>query len=184
MIAASTRSCVYRLVTFLLVLGAVAEAKLKPTTPSSAGIIPSRSVVDGYFIPKLPVPRRPFSALLVCAYMFFFRVASCFTGQSFVSCSLIMYRAWANVLLPPNPALKPQSDAHDIGRFGYLMNPPAAQLAGPAIEGRTKIGEHGIFESPMCDIPAGSGGLSAASENAIVVSPFPPRITVCLRTRG
>ena len=62
------------------------------------------------------------------------------------------------------------------------MDAPAL-LAGPAIEGRTKIGEHGIFESPMCDIPAGSGGLSAASENAIVVSLFPPRILVCLRTR-
>ena len=59
----------------------------------------------------------------------------------------------------------------------------SALLAGPAIEGRTKIGEHGIFESPMCDIPAGSGGLSAASENAIVVCPFPPRILECLRTR-
>ena len=63
------------------------------------------------------------------------------------------------------------------------MDAPAL-LAGPAIEGRTKIGEHGIFESPMCDIPAGSCGLSAASENAIVVSPFPPRIIVCLRKRG
>ena len=63
------------------------------------------------------------------------------------------------------------------------MDAPAL-LAGPAIEGRTKIGEHGIFESPMCDIPAGSGGLSAASENAIVVSPFPPRILACLRKRG
>ena len=94
-----------------------------------------------------------------------------------------MYRAWANVLSPLKPALKPQSDAHDICRFGYHIDPPA-QLAGPAIEGRTKMGEHGIFESPMCDIPAGSGGLSAASENAIVVSPFPPRIIVCLRTRG
>ena len=94
-----------------------------------------------------------------------------------------MYRACANVLLPPKPALNPQSYAHDIGRFGYLMDPPA-QLAGPAIEGRTKIGEDGIFESPMCDIPAGSGGLSAASENAIVVSLFPPRIIVCLRKRG
>ncbi len=60
----------------------------------------------------------------------------------------------------------------------------SALLAGPAIEGRTKIGEDGIFESPMCDIPAGSCGLSAASENAIVVSPFPPRIIVSLRKRG
>ena len=63
------------------------------------------------------------------------------------------------------------------------MDAPAL-LAGPAIEGRTKIGEHGIFESPMCDIPAGSSGLSTASENAIVVSLLPPRIIVCLRKRG
>jgi hypothetical protein len=62
------------------------------------------------------------------------------------------------------------------------MDPPA-QLTGPAIEGRTKIGEHGIFESPRCDIPAGSGGLSAASENAIVVSPFCAGLIVCLRTQ-
>ena len=62
------------------------------------------------------------------------------------------------------------------------MDPPA-QLTGPAIEGRTKIGERGIFESPRCDIPAGSGGLSAASENAIVVSPFASRILVYLRAR-
>ena len=94
-----------------------------------------------------------------------------------------MYRAWATVLLPPKPALKSQSYAHHIGRFGYLMD-ASALLAGPAIEGRTKIGEDGIFESPTCDIPAGSGGLSAASENAIVVSPFASRILVCLRKRG
>jgi hypothetical protein len=117
MSVAATRSCMSRFVAFLLVFGAVAEAKLKPTTPSSAGIIPSRSVVDGYFIPNSPVPRRPFSALLVCAYMFFFRAASCFTDQSFVSCSLIMHRAWANVFLPPKPALKSQNVAHRIGRF-------------------------------------------------------------------
>ncbi len=82
-----------------------------------------------------------------------------------------MYRAWANVLLPPKPVLKPQNVVHHIGMFPDHMDVPAL-LAGPAIEGRTKIGEHDIFESPMCDIPAGSGGLSAASENAIVVSPF------------
>ena len=63
------------------------------------------------------------------------------------------------------------------------MDAPAL-LAGPAIEGRTKIGEHDFVESPMCDIPAGSGGLSAASENAIVVSPFASRIIVSLRKRG
>ena len=102
---------------FLLLLGAVAEAKLKLTTPSSAGIIPSRSVVDCCFIPKNTVRKPRYFALLVCAYMFFFRPASCFTGQSSVSCSLIMYRACANVLLPPKPALNPQSYAHDIGRF-------------------------------------------------------------------
>ena len=122
-------------------------------------------------------------AILSRSYIFFFRAASCFTDHTFVSCSLIMYRAWANVLLPPKPVLKPQNAVHHIGRFQGDMSVPAL-LAGPAIEGRTKIGEHDIFESPMCVIPAGSGGLSAASENAIVVSPFPPRIIVCLRTRG
>ena len=94
-----------------------------------------------------------------------------------------MYRAWANVLLPPKPTHEPQSDVHHIGRFRDDTVAPA-QLAGPAIEGRAKIGELGIFESPTCDIPAGNGGLSAASENAIVVSPFPPQIIVCLRKRG
>ncbi len=63
------------------------------------------------------------------------------------------------------------------------MDAPA-QVAGPAIEGRTQIAEHDIFESHMCDIPAGSGGLSVASENAIVVSPFFAGTIVCLRTRG
>ncbi len=62
------------------------------------------------------------------------------------------------------------------------MDDPAL-LAGQVIEGRTKIGEHDFVESPMCDIPAGSSGLSAASENAIVVSLLPPRILECLRTR-
>ena len=63
------------------------------------------------------------------------------------------------------------------------MDAPA-QPAGPAIEGRTEIAEHDVFESPMCDIPAGSGGLSAASENATAVSPFFAGIVVCLRRRG
>ncbi len=94
-----------------------------------------------------------------------------------------MYRAWATVLLPPKPALKSENAAHHIGRFPDPMD-ASALLAGPAIEGRTKIGEHGIFESPTCDIPAGNGGLSAASENAIVVSPFASRIIVSLRKRG
>ena len=93
-----------------------------------------------------------------------------------------MYRAWENVLLPPKPALKSENAAHRIGRIQDHMDIPAL-LAGQAIEGRTKIGEHDYFESPMCDIQAGSGGLSAASENAIVVCPFPPRILECLRTR-
>ncbi len=62
------------------------------------------------------------------------------------------------------------------------MDAPA-QLVGPAIEGRTQIAEHGIFASHMCNIPAGSGGLSAASENAIVVSPFCAGIIGCFRTR-
>ena len=43
---ALARSCLYWLVKLLLLLGAVAEAKLKLATPSSAVIIPSRSVVD------------------------------------------------------------------------------------------------------------------------------------------
>ncbi len=94
-----------------------------------------------------------------------------------------MYRAWANVLSPPKPALKPQNAVHHIGGFRDDTAAPA-QLAVPAIEGRTKIGEHGIFESPMSDNPAGTCGLSAASENAIVVSPFASRIIVCLRKRG
>ncbi len=68
-----------------------------------------------------------------------------------------MYRAWANVLLPPKPALKPQSDAHDIGRFGYLVDPPV-QLAGPAIEGRTKIGEHGVWSRPCVISQRGAAG--------------------------
>ncbi len=123
-----------------------------------------------------------FRPLLFARTCFSFAPHLCFTDQSFVSCSLIMYRAWANVLLPPRPALESQNVAHRIGRFPDHMDLPA-QLAGPAIEGRTKIGEHGIFESPRCDIPAGSGGLSAASENAIVVSLFPPQIIVCLRKR-
>jgi hypothetical protein len=94
-----------------------------------------------------------------------------------------MYRAWANVHLPPKPALKSENSVHHIGRIQDHMDIPAL-LAGQAIEGRTEIGERDFVESPMCDIPAGSSGLSAASENAIVVSPFPPRIIVCLRTRG
>ncbi len=85
--------------------------------------------------------------------------------------------------LPRKPVLKPQNDVHHIGGFQYHMDVPAL-LAGPAIERRTQIGEHDFSESPMCNIPAGSGGLSAASESAIVVSPFPPRIILCLRTRG
>ena len=63
------------------------------------------------------------------------------------------------------------------------MDAPA-QPAGPAIEGRTEIAEHDVFESLMCDIPAGSGGLSAAPENATAVSPFCAGIMVYLRTRG
>ena len=63
------------------------------------------------------------------------------------------------------------------------MDAPA-QPAGPAIEGRTEITEHDVFESPMCDIPAESGGLSAVPENATAVSPFSAGIMVCLRTRG
>ena len=63
------------------------------------------------------------------------------------------------------------------------MDAPA-QPAGPAIEGRTEITEHDVFESPMCDIPAESGGLSAVPENATAVSPFSAGIVVCLRTRG
>jgi hypothetical protein len=94
-----------------------------------------------------------------------------------------MYRARASVLSPPKPALKPQNVAPHYGRFRGDTAAPA-QLAGPAIEGRTKLGKHDICESPMCDIPAGSGGLSAASENAIVVSPFCAGVIVCLRTRG
>ncbi len=81
------------------------------------------------------------------------------------------------------PALKSENGAHRIGRFPDPMDIPAV-LAGQAIEGRTKIGEHDFVESPMCNIPAGSGGLSAASENAIVVSPFASRITRSTRQRS
>ena len=63
------------------------------------------------------------------------------------------------------------------------MDAPA-QPAGPAIKGRTEIAEHDVFVSPMCDIPAESGGLSAAPENATAVSPFSAGLMVCLRTRG
>jgi hypothetical protein len=111
MSVAPTRPCMHCLVAFSLLLGVVAEVKLKPTTPSSAGITPSRYVVDCCFIPKIPVRRPRYLALLVCAYMFFVRAASCFTDQSFVSCSLIMYRAWANVLLPPKPVLNSRNIA-------------------------------------------------------------------------
>ncbi len=127
--------------------------------------------------------RPRISALLSRSYIFFFRAASFFTDQTFVSCSLIMYRAWANVFLLPKPVFKPKNVMPHIGRFRGDMGAPA-QLAGPAIEGRTKTAEHDIFESHMCDIPAGSGGLSAASENAIAVSPFFTGPIVCLRTRG
>ena len=61
---ALARSCLYWLVKLLLLLGAVAEAKLKLATPSCAGIIPFRFVVDCYFNPKLPVSQPRFSALL------------------------------------------------------------------------------------------------------------------------
>ena len=63
------------------------------------------------------------------------------------------------------------------------MDAPA-QPAGPEIEGRAETAEHEFFELPMCDIPAGSGGLSAASDNATAVSPFCAGIVVCLRARG
>jgi len=63
------------------------------------------------------------------------------------------------------------------------MDAPA-QLAGFAIEGRTKTAERDVFKSPMCDISAASGELSATSVNTSVVSPFCARIVVCLRTRG
>ncbi len=53
------RSCVYRLVTFLLLLGVVAKAKLKLATPSSAGIIPFRYVAICYFTLRMPVLHHP-----------------------------------------------------------------------------------------------------------------------------
>ncbi len=56
---ALARSCVYWLVTLLLLLGAVAEAKLKLATPSSAGIIPFRYVLNCYFTLRTPVLRPP-----------------------------------------------------------------------------------------------------------------------------
>ena len=58
--AASARCYSHRLFAFLLVLGVVAEAKLKPTTPSSTGIIPSMSVVDCFFTLRMPVLHHPF----------------------------------------------------------------------------------------------------------------------------
>ena len=59
MSVAIARSCVYRLVTFLLLLGAVAEAKLQLATPSSAGIIPFRYVANCYFTLRMPVLHHP-----------------------------------------------------------------------------------------------------------------------------
>ena len=89
-----------------------------------------------------------------------------------------MYRGWASFLLPPKLAFKSQYVVPHYCRFRALVDAPA-QPAGPAIEGRTEIAEHDVFESPMCDIPAGSGGLSAASDNATAVSPLCAGIVVC-----
>ena len=181
--AALTRSYIHRLFAFSLLFGTVTEAKLKLTTPSSAWTIPFRCVVYCYFVPKLPVLRPHASAVLSRSCIFFFRATSCFTDQTFVSRSLMMYRGWANVLLPPKLVFKSQNVEPRFNRFRGLMDAPA-QPAGPAIEGQTEIAENDVFVSAMCDIPAGSGGLSAASENATAVSPFSAGIMVCLRTRG
>ena len=181
--AALTRPYIHRLFAFSLLFGAVAEAKLKLTKPSSARIVPFRSVEYCYFTPKLPVSRPRTSGILSRSYIFFFRAASFFTDQTFVSRSLMMYRGWANVLLPLKLVFKSQNVVPHYGRFRGLMDAPA-QPAGPAIEGRAEIAEHDFFESPMCDIPAGSGGLSATSVNATAVSPICAGIVVCLRARG
>ena len=182
-IAALTRSYIPRIFAFSLLFSAIAEAKLKLTKPSIARIIPFRSVASCFFTPKLPLSRPRTSAVLSRSCIFFFRAASCFTEQTCVSRSLMMYRGWANVLFPPKLVFKSQNVVPHYGRFPGLMDAPA-QPAGPAIEGRAEIAERDVFESPMCDIPAGSGGLSAASENATAVSPFCSGIVVCLRTRG
>jgi hypothetical protein len=57
--AASARCYSHRLFAFSLLLGVVAEAKLKPTTPSSAGIIPFRYVANCYFTLRMPVLHHP-----------------------------------------------------------------------------------------------------------------------------
>ena len=86
--------------------------------------------------------------------------------------SLIMDRGWANVhSAPPKLVFDSQNAVPRFDRFRGLMDAPA-QTAGSAIEGQTEIAENDVFVSAMCDIPAGSGGLSAASENASAVSPF------------
>ena len=66
-----------------------------------------RYVTNCYFALKMPVLRPGVKPLFHGSNLCFFRAASCFTDQTCVSCSLIMYRAWANVLPPPKPALKP-----------------------------------------------------------------------------
>ncbi len=54
----------HRLFAFSLLFGAVAEAKFKLTTPSSAGIVPFRFVLNCYFTPKIPARRPRYLALL------------------------------------------------------------------------------------------------------------------------
>ena len=80
--AALTRSYIDRLFAFSLLFSAVAEAKFKLTTPSSAWISPFRFVVYCYFTHKLPVSRPRTSAVLSRSYIFFFRAASFFYGSN------------------------------------------------------------------------------------------------------
>jgi len=181
--AALKRSYISRLFAFSLLFGVVAEAKLKLTARSSAGTSPFRFVVYCYFDSKLPVSRPRTSAVLSRPYIFFFRAASCFSDQTCVSRCLMAYHFWANLIWAPQLVFDSQNVVPHYGRFRGLMDAPA-QPAGPAIEGRAEIPEHDVFESRMCDIPAGSGGLFAASDNATAVSPFLAGIVVCLRMRG
>jgi len=146
-----------RLFAISLLFGAIAEAKLKLTTQSIVRITPFRSVAYFSFTQKFPVSRPCTSAVLSRSCIFFFRAASFCTDQTFVSRSLMMYRGWASFLLPPKLAFKSQYVVPHYCRFRALVDAPA-QPAGPAIEGRTEIAEHDVFESPMCDIPRGAAG--------------------------
>jgi len=102
--------------------------------------------------------------------------------QTCFSRGLVIFQGRENILWAPKLVFISQNSVSRLGRFRGRMD-AHVQSAGFAIDGRDEIAENGVFVSPMCDIPAGSGGLFAASENSIAVSHFCAAIVVCLRTR-